>query len=88
MHLLRILSKLQEYTVLDFPSWLTSNSDHMGTTDIVIITSYINDDICDFARIKMSEGVHVRVFLLGKSSYLPQDIELYDISELAEEQSA
>lgn len=88
MHLLRILARLQDYSIADFPSWLEANTDNMGSTDLVIVTSYINDAICDFARSKMASGVHVRVFLLGKSTYLPQDIELYDISELAEEQSA
>ncbi len=88
MHLLRIMAKLQNYTVDDFPSWLQSNADQMSSTDIVIITSYINEPIADFARGKMLEGVHVRTFLIGKAADIPQDIEVYDISELAAMQSA
>ncbi len=88
MHLLRIMAKLQDYTVSDFPSWLSANADQIGSTDIVIVTSYINASIADFARAKMAAGVHVRVFLLGKTIDIPQDIEIYDISELAAAQSA
>ncbi len=88
LHLLRILSKLQDYSVSDFSAWLENNQDNMGSTDLVIVSCYINDEIADFARIKSANGVHVRIFLLNKAEDLPADLEIYDITELVEEQSA
>ena len=55
----------------------------MGTTDIVIVTNYINDAITEFARRKQYESIHVRIFMLSKSVDLPTDLEIYDISDLA-----
>lgn len=83
MRLLRTMSKLQDYSLGDFAAWAEANEDHMGTTDIVIVTNYINDAITEFARRKQYESIHVRIFMLSKSVDLPTDLEIYDISDLA-----
>lgn len=88
MRLLRILAKLQNYTVADFPTWLSHHADDIGSTDIVLITGYVNEEIAAFAQERMVEGIHVRIFLLGKNTFAADGLELYDIRELAEEQSA
>ncbi len=81
MSLLRLMAGLQAYTVEEFPRWLNSIEDRLDATDLVIVTCYINEEICEFIRRQRLGGVNVRVFLLGRSDWIPDDIELYDLAQ-------
>lgn len=82
MSMLRIMARLQNYSVDDFGRWLRGNADRMGTTDIALVTCYISEEMAQFAREKAYEGVHVRIFLMNKSNFVPEDVDIVDLSDV------
>ena len=56
----------------------------MSSTDIVLITSYLSDEIFEFARDKQAQGVHVKLLAvcnLEEVLDLPGDCEIFCLRE-------
>ena len=66
--LLQVLAKLQLQCTNDFSEYLSSVYHDITSTDIVIVTAYVNQAIADFARNKAASGTNVRIFLLGSNN--------------------
>jgi hypothetical protein len=78
---LRTLADLQGYTVEEFPKWLNQQQEQqkIESSDVVLITGYLNDEICAFAREKQLNGVNVQIFLLNRGTYLPDDLQICQV---------
>ena len=63
--LLQVLAKLRLTATEDFSRYLNMNYRDITSTDLVIVTLYLNDAITSFARSKDADGVHTRIILLG-----------------------
>ena len=79
LNLLRTLAKLQLVSVEGFDSYLSSIYDRITSTDIFLVTSYVDEPVLEFARKKEEDGAHVKLFVLGT---IPADCdaEIYDLS--------
>lgn len=70
-NLLHILAFLQLQATRSFVPYLEEMYSKLDTTDIVIVTCYINEKMVEFAKKKNSEGIHVKFIALN---YLSDEI--------------
>lgn len=70
--LLQLLAKLKLASTEDFSRYLAGIYHDVTSTDLVIVTLYLNEAMTAFARRKDADGVHVRLILLGA---LPPDLD-------------
>lgn len=83
LELLRILARLKLYATEDFTIYLNSIFHRLSSTDVAIVSCYISEEICQFARNQAILGVRVKIFLLGpvNSSDLPSDCEVFCLQD-------
>lgn len=89
LELYRLLAKLK-YGISDsFDDYLMDISDSVTSSDIVIVTSYLTDTICEFIRLKQRQGIRVKCFILGRISEeeIPDDLDLFCLREQYNEQT-
>ncbi len=80
----RILARLRLNVTEPFHSFLEGHCRMMSSTDIVLITSYLSDEIFEFARDKQAQGVHVKLLAvcnLEEVLDLPGDCEIFCLRE-------
>lgn len=84
MELKRILAKLQQRSTDDFPTYLNDQFSAIQTSDTVIVTAYINEEIASFVRYKVQSGMKVKIFITGRvnSTDIPDDLEVFCLPEL------
>ena len=62
----QLLARLRLKSTEDFPIFLSDNYHSITSTDIILVTAYLNDRILEFAYRKQAEGTRVRLILLGE----------------------
>lgn len=80
----RMLAKLQLRSTDDFVVYLNDQFSAITSSDAVLVTPFINEGICDFARAKQRQGIHVKLFVVGRvnASDIPPDCEVFCMAEL------
>jgi len=81
--IMKVLSKLELRNVKDFELFMDDVAGYMENDEVIIITSYINEGICEIARAMSRHGNIVKFFILDKfiePGRLPGDIETYIFS--------
>ena len=74
----RTLARMEMTSSLDFEIYLERFAPEMTSTDIALVTAYIDDFIYDFVRRKADEGINVTVYLLSvPSTPIPSDCTVY-----------
>ena len=81
--LMQELARLELKTGTRFPQYLEEIYEDVSSTDLAIVTCYLDEVIADFAREKSSAGVNVKVFVLSSQLQMPDnpDFEVYQIKE-------
>ena len=78
MEQFRTLARMEMTSSLDFESYLEQYGPGMNSTDIAIVTSYLDEFIYDFARAKALDGINVTVYALSiPSAPIPDDCNVY-----------
>lgn len=79
LNLFRMLANLQLICSESFDSYLSGMYDNIASSDICIVTSFVNQKILNFAESKRHDGAFVKLFVLGA---VPSggDCEIYDMS--------
>lgn len=81
--LLKILSKLELRNVKDFELFMPRVMSELIDNEVIIITSYINEAICNIARSISIDNNIVKIFILDnyvEADTIPTDIEAYILS--------
>ncbi|HHW49468.1 MAG TPA: DUF58 domain-containing protein [Clostridiaceae bacterium] len=81
--IMKMLAKLELRNVKDFELFMADIMGHMENNEVILITSYINDGICEIARSISRHSNIVKLFILDKFvdlGKLPGDIETYIFS--------
>ncbi|MBQ3050243.1 MAG: DUF58 domain-containing protein [Oscillospiraceae bacterium] len=74
----RRMAKFELKSDVDFKTYLDTFGSAMNSTDIAIVTSYLDDFIYDFARRKAAEDVAVTIYMVSvPNEDIPSDIEVY-----------
>ena len=83
MELKRILAHLPLNSTLPFGEFLNTVYDSVSSTDVILVSSYLNEEILDFMRSKGYSGVHVTLYLTGfvSGEELPDDCEIYCLAD-------
>lgn len=63
--LLQLLARLQLHSTEDFGVYLQNIYGDVSSTDMVIVTAYLNETVLDFAARKEAAGTSVRILMLG-----------------------
>mgnify|MGYP001067714606 CR=1 FL=1 len=81
--LMKILARLELKSLKDFEGYLKETAWSIENSDVIIITSYMNEGISDIVRKIKTQGNHVKVILLcdiAEAGDLPGDIDIYLLS--------
>ena len=59
----------------------------MQTSDCVLATAYLNEEMLSFARAKAQQGVRVKLYVTGRVSaaQLAEDCEIYCLQDYRED---
>lgn len=78
LNLFRTLANIKLSSTEDFNVFLANVYDNISSTDIILVTSYINDEILEFSRRKSYHGVSVKILTLDT---IPNncDCEVYSL---------
>ncbi len=81
--LLQQLACLELKTGTRFPQYLDEIESEVSSSDLAIVTCYLDQAIADFAREKSSAGISVKVFVLSSSLIMPENpgFDVYQIRE-------
>lgn len=60
INLLHLLSSLKLQATRKFSAYLEEVNNKITSTDVVIVTCFINEEMIDFARVKEQQGIHVK----------------------------
>ncbi len=85
--LLEILARLELRSIKYFENFLEDMDENMENNDIIILTSYVNPDICRIARGFRRRNNSVKLVVLDKYANmqgLPGDLDIYMLSEAGE----
>lgn len=78
LRLFRLLAQLPAGSQMDFTEYISRLEIPYDITDVLLVTSYVNERIFEFCRAKEQEGVHIKVLLLRlDSTSLPDDCDIY-----------
>ena len=76
--LLELLALLPLKSGEHFPFYLNALYDDIRSTDIALVTCYLDEPILQFARDKQDTGVHVRLYVLDPGADAAQeDLDIY-----------
>lgn len=80
--LLKILAKLELKNIRDFENLLEDISDNIRNNEVVLISSYLNEEICNQARALKRGRNSVSIILLhsAENLNLPGDLDIYFLS--------
>ena len=81
--LLKILAKLELRSAKDFEDYLKEVVDSVTGTDIILVTAYITENMCNIIRDLSRKNNAVKVLVLDKyaeSANIPGDIDIYFLS--------
>ena len=78
LQLFRLLACLPAGSHMDFVEYINRLEIPYDTTDVLLVTSYVNERVFAFCRAKEREGIHVKVLLLRlDTTRLPDDCDIY-----------
>ena len=70
----RTLARMAMTSSLDFESYLTLYAPEMNSTDVAVVTAYLDGFVYDFARAKALDGINVTIYALSiPSEPIPDD---------------
>ena len=77
--LLRLLARLPFWCTGIFDKFLLEHGKTIQATDIVLITSYVSDQIMEFIRAKQMNGIHVKLIIVNNipDEEIPGECEVY-----------
>lgn len=80
--LFQLLARLQLRSTEEFFAFLSDHYQNFTSTDLVLVTGFVDERILDIVRRKQYDGVHVRVLLLGE---IPPELDASgcEIAELS-----
>lgn len=83
MELRRLLAHLSLKSTQPFGEFLNMIYDSVSSTDIILVSAYLSEEIIEFMRNKEYSGVHVTLYLTGfvSSGELPDDCEIYCLAD-------
>lgn len=83
LDLMRTLAELPIRFSESFSAFLEGDCAHISASDIVIVTAYLNDSICDYARARMENGSHVKIVCVThlEPNETPEDLQIYMLTE-------
>jgi hypothetical protein len=73
------LRRLEMQNVRDFEEFLDIYLPDIKNSDVILVTAYINDNICERARVLKSQGNLVKIIVLrslAEIGALPGDIDM------------
>ena len=74
----RHMAKFELESSMKFKDYLEKFSPEMNSTDIVIVTAYLDDFIYDFVRRKAAEDIKVTVYMVSPPNEdIPSDVEVF-----------
>lgn len=79
MDLMRVLAKLRMKAVCNLKEFFYQ-VDHVASgTELAIVTPYLDAAICAYAREKMHENIHVRIYVTNflEQNEIPDDLEIF-----------
>lgn len=85
-NLMRTLAKIEPNSTGRFGTFLKRESRSINTSEIAIITAYVDDDIIDFVRLKNRSGIRVTIFLTALiDGDIAHDIPIINIADRIDE---
>ncbi len=83
MDLMRILAKLRIKAICNVAELFNYVESAVNGTDLAIITPYLDFTICNYARDKMYNNVHVQIYLTNfiEQKDIPDDLEIFVIKK-------
>jgi uncharacterized protein (DUF58 family) len=78
--LMKILAKLELKCIKDFEDFVEGIISKLRDTDIILITAYLTEKICNLMRTAMRQNCSVKILVLDKfieHNSLPQDMSVY-----------
>jgi len=81
--LLRLLAGLVPHATEDTGLYLSSLADSIGTTDVALVSCYLDENMIEFARAKKRQGVHVRIYVIKYLDPMdvPEDCDVFSLYE-------
>lgn len=85
--LLCLLARLWLQSTDDIGVYLRDLFDQVQTSDCVLATAYLNEEMLSFARAKAQQGVRVKLYVTGRVSaaQLAEDCEIYCLQDYLED---
>ena len=83
LDLMRTLARLPVSFNESFTTFLNGTCSRLTASDIVVVTAYLNEALCEYARARRDEGCHVKIVCLTKlePGDAPDDLEVYGFLE-------
>ncbi len=83
MELKRILAHLPLNSTEPYGEFLNMIYDGVSSTDVILVSSYLSEEILEFMRNKRYSGIHVTLYLTGfiSGEELPDDCEIYCLAD-------
>lgn len=78
--ILGLLARMMMKSTKDFENYLEETYSRLEASDVVIVTSYINRQVCNYARLLLKRRNTVKIILTSKfivSAELPGDLDIY-----------
>ncbi len=81
--LMRILAKLRIKAICNVTELFNYVESAVSGTDLAIVTPYLDSTICNYARDKMYNNVHVQIYLTNfiEQKDIPDDLEVFVIKK-------
>ena len=70
--LFQMLARLKLQSTEEFCTFLSDHYHDFTSTDLILVTGFVDGKIVDIIRRKQYDGVHVRTLLLGE---IPEDVD-------------
>ena len=83
LDLMRTLARLPMRFTESFTTFLNGTCSRLTASDIVVVTAYLNEALCDYARARREEGRYVKIIVLSRlePGDAPDDLEVYGFTE-------
>lgn len=80
--LFKTLAMIELHPLIDFEDFLRDTVTHIHDSDVIFITAYMNDSICNYARNLKAGNNHSTLLLLGQANMakLPDDLDVIYLS--------
>lgn len=88
-NIMRTLATIEPHSTMRFSTFLKGKYHSINTSEIAIITAYVDEDIINFVRYKSRSGIKVTVFLTAViTDEIPPDVPTVNITDRIDENSS